>query len=105
MRRFSTALSDPVVLWDSFKHETLDAAEESIGEGPRTRQNFLSLETLEATDACCIADLNGNRNLRRSLVRRARTLLRGGRKPFPSSLMSAVHSVDGQIILDQCWGL
>ncbi|XP_069992327.1 craniofacial development protein 2-like [Penaeus vannamei] len=52
-------LTDPGALWDSFNSETFDAAQESIGERPRTRQNFISLETLEATDACCMACLNG----------------------------------------------
>lgn len=40
-------LMNPVDLWDSFKHEILDAAQESIGERPMTRQNFILLEILE----------------------------------------------------------
>lgn len=55
-------LMDPVALWDPFNHETLDAARGTTGERPRTRQNFILvlLETLEATDACCVTRLNGN---------------------------------------------
>ena len=45
-------LTDPVLLWDTFKRETLDTAQESIGERPRARQSSISQETLEATDAC-----------------------------------------------------
>lgn len=40
-------LTDPVALRDSLKRDTLDAAQKSIGEHLMTRQNFISLETLE----------------------------------------------------------
>ncbi|XP_069977663.1 uncharacterized protein [Penaeus vannamei] len=119
--------ADPGAPWDSFKRETLDAAQESIGERLRTRQNFISLETLEAADTCHMACLNGNRGLRRSLVCKARTLLRRDKEQFirnlaeevghflvndlhpayqalrklnsnHSSQTSAVHSMDGRII-------
>lgn len=46
-------LTDFVALWDSFKHETLGAAQESNGEYLKASQNFILLETLEATGACC----------------------------------------------------
>ncbi|XP_069972956.1 uncharacterized protein [Penaeus vannamei] len=46
-------LMDPVLMWDTFKCETHDAAQESIAEHQRARQNLISQETLEATDACC----------------------------------------------------
>ncbi|XP_063591867.1 uncharacterized protein LOC134768956 [Penaeus indicus] len=54
----------------------LEAAQDSIGVCPSARQNFISLETLEAIEAC--------------------------------HKMTAVRSVDGQIILDhvgvrECW--
>lgn len=38
-------LMEPVALWDSLKCETLNVVQESIGEHPKTRQNFLSLNT------------------------------------------------------------
>ena len=130
--RFSETsnLTDPVALWESFKRVTLEAAQESIGVRPRTRQNTISLETLEATEACRKARLNGNQVLRRSMVRRARTLLRRDKEQFirnlaeeveghflvndlrpayqalrklnskPSSQMTAVRSADGRIISD-----
>lgn len=44
-------LTDTVTVWDSFERETLVAAQESTGERPRTRQNLISPETLEAADA------------------------------------------------------
>ena len=88
-------LMDPVLLWDTFKRETLDAAQESIGERLRARQNLISQKTLEVTDACRVARLAGDRDLHRSQVRRTRSLLRrdkeqfikscrGGRRPFLS---------------------
>ena len=40
-------LEDPEELWDAFKRETLKAAEECIGERPRSRGGFVSRETLE----------------------------------------------------------
>ncbi|XP_063605644.1 outer dynein arm-docking complex subunit 3-like [Penaeus indicus] len=54
---------------------------ESIGIHPRARQNSISLETLEVTEACHMAQLNGNQELHHSL-------------------MTAVRSVNGQIISD-----
>ena len=123
-------LTDPIALWDSFKRETLDAAQESIGDRPRTRQNIISQETLEATDTCRTARLAGNRELHRSLVRRTRTLLRRDKEQYirnlaeeveghflvndlrpayralkklnakPSSQVSAVRAADGQVISD-----
>ena len=69
-------LTDPVLLWDTFKRETLDAAQITIGERPRARQNLISQETLDATDACRVACLAGDRELHHSQVRRTRSLLR-----------------------------
>ncbi|XP_069969587.1 uncharacterized protein [Penaeus vannamei] len=104
-----------------------EAAQESSGERLRTRQNFISLETLEATER--VASSHGSSE-RRSLVRRAQTLLRSDKEQFirniaeevdgyflandlrptyqalrklnsnPSSRMIAIRSVDGQIISD-----
>lgn len=53
------SLTDPVLLWDTFKQETLDATQECIGDRPRPRQNFIMQETLETTDACRTARLTG----------------------------------------------
>ncbi|XP_069989471.1 craniofacial development protein 2-like [Penaeus vannamei] len=68
--RFKTpqCLTDPVLLWDTFKHETLDAAQDTIDVRPRAVQNSISQETLEAKDACSAARLTGDRDL--SLLRR-----------------------------------
>ncbi|XP_069976479.1 uncharacterized protein [Penaeus vannamei] len=65
---------------------------ESIGECLRTRQNFISLETLEATDACCVARLNNNRDLRCSLVCRVRLLLRRDKEQFIRNLAEEIKS-------------
>ena len=123
-------LTDPVALWDTFKRETLDAAQESIGDRPRTRRNSISQETLDATEASRAARLAGDRVLHRSLVDRSRTLLRRDKEQQirklaeeveghflvndlrpayqalrklnakPSPQMSAVRSADGQIVSD-----
>nr|XP_027207908.1 uncharacterized protein LOC113801282 [Penaeus vannamei] len=74
----------------TLQRETFDVAQESIGERPRTRQNYISLEILEATDVCRMARLNGNQDLRRSLVRRARTLLRRDKEHFIRNLAEEV---------------
>ena len=42
-------LHDLVELWDTFKCETLEAAEEFVGEHPRSRSGFASVETLDST--------------------------------------------------------
>ncbi|XP_069989707.1 uncharacterized protein [Penaeus vannamei] len=67
-------LTDPVLLWDTFKCKTLDAAQESIGERLRTIQNFISQEILEATDACRVVRLTGDRDLHYSQVTAVRLL-------------------------------
>ena len=38
-------LEDPEELWDTFKHEALEAASECIGERPRSRSGFTSVDT------------------------------------------------------------
>ncbi len=40
------ALQDPVELWDTFKRETLSAAEECLGTRPRSRSGFIFEGTL-----------------------------------------------------------
>ena len=43
-------LEDPEELWETFKRETLEAAKECIGERPRSRSGFTSVETLESIE-------------------------------------------------------
>ncbi|XP_069995874.1 uncharacterized protein [Penaeus vannamei] len=94
-------LTDPVVLWETFKRETLEASQESIGERSRARQKFISLETLKATDACHTSRLTGDWDLHRSEVRRTRSPLRTDKlNSKPSSQVTAVRSVSGQIVSD-----
>ncbi|XP_069994155.1 uncharacterized protein [Penaeus vannamei] len=87
-------LTDPVLLWDTFKRKTFNAAQESIGECPRARQNLISQETLEATDACCAARLAGDQDLHRSQVRRTRSLRK------LNSMPSEVRLEGDQIVSD-----
>ena len=43
-------LEDLVELWDTFKCKILEAAKESIGEHPRARSGFTSIDTLESIE-------------------------------------------------------
>lgn len=82
---------DPIALWESSRHKTLDATQESIGKCPRTRQNFTLLQILKATDVCRMAHLNGNRDLLHSLGHRASTLLRRDKEQFIRNLAKKVE--------------
>ncbi|XP_069983535.1 uncharacterized protein [Penaeus vannamei] len=90
------SLTDPVLLWDTFKREMLDAAQDMIGVRLRAIQNFISQETLEATDACRAARLTGDRELHRS-VRRTRSLLVRDKEQFIRSL---AEEVEGHFIVN-----
>lgn len=70
-------------MWDSFKHEILNTAQESIRVPLRLRQNYISLE---ATDACHMTHLNGNWDMHRSLVHKIRPLLRRDKNHFIRNL-------------------
>ena len=48
-------LEDPVELWDTFKHETLEGAQECIGECQRSWSSFTSVETLDSIEESCAA--------------------------------------------------
>lgn len=61
---------DPLLLCDIYKCEMLNSAQELIGDHPRARPNFISLETLEAPDVCCTAHPTKDHDLPHSLVRR-----------------------------------
>ena len=63
-------LEDPVEMWDTFKRETLKAAEECVGERPRSRSGFASGETLDSIEKSRAARLPGNRDEYRALSRR-----------------------------------
>lgn len=118
---------DPAVLWDAFKCEMFDAAQESIGVAPRARQNSISQEIREATMACHTAELASDwvnidfwcadigyywatrNNLSPSLVGRRPFLCKWPSpwRPSPEKAEfeafhtgNAVHSMDGNIILD-----
>ena len=69
-------LEYPEELWDTFKHDTLEGAKECIGERPRSRNGFTSVETLESIEESRAARLAGDHDQYRALLRRTRTLLR-----------------------------
>ena len=54
------SLEDPEELWDTFKHETVEAAKECIGEPLRSQSGFASVETLESIEESHSAKLAGN---------------------------------------------
>ena len=66
-------LEDPEELWDTFKRETLEAAKECIGERPRSRSGFTSVETLESTEESRAARLAGDHDQYKALSRKTRT--------------------------------
>lgn len=84
---------DPVALWNFFKHETLDAEQESIGKCPATRQNFIVLETLEAKNVCHMVQLNANQGLCHFLVNRAWTLLKGDKEKIIRNISEEVEGL------------
>ncbi|KAG0729235.1 hypothetical protein GWK47_030741 [Chionoecetes opilio] len=63
-------LEDPVELWDTFKHQTLQAAKECIGERPRSMRGFVSTGTLENIKESRAARLAGNQDQHGALSHR-----------------------------------
>ena len=60
-------LEDPEELWYTFKRETLEAAEECVGERPRSRSSLTSVETLESNEESRTARLAGDHDLKRQI--------------------------------------
>ena len=85
------ALEDPEELWDTFKRETLKAAEECIGERPRSRSGVASEETLTTIEESRAARLAGNRDQYRALARRTRALLRRDKERYVKDLAEEVE--------------
>ena len=46
----TSALEDPVELWDTFKRETLEAARWCVGGRPRSWDGFASAEMLDSIE-------------------------------------------------------
>lgn len=67
--------------------------QESTGDCTRSRQNLISLETLEATDICHMAHLNGSQDLPYSLVGRAQTLLRRNKEQSSGILQTNLKTI------------
>ena len=82
-------VEDPEKLWDSFKHETLEAAKECIGEHPRSQSGFTSVETLESIGQSYVARFAGNHDQYRALSRR--TLLRRDKERYVMGLTEDVE--------------
>ncbi|XP_069972971.1 uncharacterized protein [Penaeus vannamei] len=90
----SNDLTDPVFLWDTFKCERLDAAQESIGERPSARWNFIShwkpqmLVTRFVEGHFLVNDLRPAYQALKKLNSK------------PSSQVTTVRLVSGQIVTD-----
>ncbi|XP_069995851.1 uncharacterized protein [Penaeus vannamei] len=77
-------------MWDNFKRETLDAAQETIGERPRARQNFILQET--GCHRCLLCGSSGrDRDWHRSQVHRTQSLLRRDKGQFIRNLAEVVE--------------
>ncbi|XP_069980130.1 uncharacterized protein [Penaeus vannamei] len=76
-----------------------DAAQKAIGACLRVRQNFISQETLVATDACHAACLTRDRDFHLSQVHRTRSLYQRDKEQFIMCLAEEV-TVSGQIVSD-----
>ena len=63
-------------LWDTFKHDTLEAANECVVEHPRSWSGFTLVEMLESIEESRTARLAGNSDQYRTLTRRTRGFLR-----------------------------
>lgn len=85
------ALEDPGELWDAFKRETLKAAEECVGQRPRSRSGVASEETLTTIEESRAARLAGNHDQYRTLVRRTRALLRRDKERYVRDLAEEVE--------------
>ena len=68
------ALQNQVELWDTFQHETLEAARGCVRWCLRSRGGFTSAETLDSIEKSHTARLAGNQDQYRTLSRRTRTL-------------------------------
>ena len=83
-------LEDPVDLLDTFKCETLEAGKECIGERPRSRSGFDSVETLDSIEKNRAAILARNRDHYSVLLYRTRSLLRRGKERYVKGLVEDV---------------
>lgn len=63
---------------------------------PKDKAEFHLVETLKATDMCCMAHLNGNQDLRGYLVSRAWKLLKRNKEQF---IMNLAEKVEGHFLL------
>ena len=78
--RVLDTFEDPEELWDTFKRETFEAAKECIGERPRSRSGFTSVETQESNEQSRAARLAGSHDQYKALSCRTSTLLRREKK-------------------------
>ena len=85
-------LEDPEEPWDTFKRETLEAAKECIGERPRARSDFTSVETQESNEQSRAARLPGDHDQYRALSRRTSTLLKRDKERYVRGLAEDVES-------------
>ena len=82
---------DPEELWGTFKRETLEAASECIGERPRSRSGFTSVETLESIEESRSARPAGDHDHYRALSSRTRILLRRNKERYVRGLAEDIE--------------
>ena len=89
-------LEDPGELWDTFKRETLSAAEQCIGARLGVRGAFVLQETLDLVEESRAARLAGDRGQHRTLSRRARASLRRDKERYVRGI---VEEVEGNLAI------
>ena len=82
---------DPVKLWDTIIHETLEAAKEYTGERLRSRSGLVLVETLESIEENSAGKLSGNHDQYKALSRRTRTLLGRDKERYVKHLAEDVE--------------
>ena len=85
------ALEDPIELWDTFKHETLETVRDCVGGRSRSQGGFALVETLDTIEKSRAARLAGSRDRYRALSRRIRTLLSRDNERYIRSLAEDVE--------------
>lgn len=87
----SSITEDSVDLWDTFKHEPVEAARECIAKRPRIKGGFFSLGTQANIEYSRAASLAGNPDQCMTLSNRARALVRGDTEKCVRSLTEDVE--------------
>ena len=84
-------VEDPVERWETFKRATLAAADECIGDRPRSGRGFVSRRTLTTIEESRAARLAGSREQHRLLSRQARAMLRRDKETYVREIAGEVE--------------